>query len=310
MSTDPLKRTLPRTLGLALLVVVLLAVADSSAAQDPLSGGETRTQLAAEPPNEPIQPLSGLRNIPLDVTYVYQEGGASLVTTAIEVEVTDRPSWASVSVTPSTVYVPVRDGEGGQGTVTTNLVVQVNADAPAYQQGTIELTASARRNGNLGPSQGTTTIPIQAGFYSVLDAQTPRPLVVAGPQDVVEFPVTVSNFGNGDQTVTLSISQGAEDLDIVLPGTFTTPSKVAGGETNTRTVTVTVQTAFRTGYINAPGTFSLDVSSAYALDQSEEGMSTRISALVTTKGFYVPGPAPGLAAAVLAGVALAGRRWR
>lgn len=296
------------TLLLLVLVGLALVASTPAAAQDPTQGAQTRTQLSATPPGEPVRPLSGLQNVDLSVTYTYQEGGASFVTTPIELQVTESPGWITAIVTPSTVYVPVEDGQGGSTTVTTTVVVQTTSEAPAFQQGNIEIEGQARQNGDMAPSSGTTTIPIQAGFYSVIDARTNKSIVVAGPQEQIDFPVEVTNFGNGDQTISLEQSEKSGGLDVVLPGTITVSSTATGGQDNARELPVSVQTAYENGYINRPGTFNLDVTSAYALDQSNGGMSTRVSALVTTQGFFVPGPGTLLTA--LAGVAAAGGALR
>lgn len=296
-------------IGLLVLVGMIVAVAGSAAAQEGLQGAQTRTQLSATPPSEPVRPLSGLENINVDVTYTYQEGGFAFVTTPIELEVTNSPSWITATLSPSTVYMPV-DGQSGEVTRSSTLVVQTTANAPAFQQGNIQIEGVARQNGDLAPSQGSTTVPVQAGFYSVIDAQTPKPVVIAGPQEQIDFPIEVTNFGNGEQTIFLNTNQKSGGLDIVLPGAFTVSSQAGGDEDNTRTSTVSIQTPFQNGYINQPGTFTLDVSSAYALDQSNEGMSTRISSLVTTKGFFVPGPGAVAALVSFAGVALALNRRR
>lgn len=288
------------TLLLLVLLGLTLVVSTPAAAQSPTEGGQTRTQLVADPPSEPIRPLSGLKNVQLEVTYTHQEGGASFVTTPIELQVTNSPSWITALVTPSTVYAEVHDGQGGSSTVTANVVVQTTSNAPAFRQGNIEIEGHARQNGDLAESTGRTTIPIQAGFYSVVDAQTNQSVVVAGPQEQIDFPVTVTNFGNGDQTISLNISQQSGGMDIVLPGTITVSSQATGAQDNSREIPVSVQTDYQNGYINRPGTFALDVTSAYALDQSNEGMSTRVSALVTTKGFFVPGPGALAAAVALA----------
>lgn len=301
---------------IALLVLIGLTVAATPvSAQDQLQGGDTNTQVDIASPSGPIQPLSGLERLEVTITYRYQPGGADLVATPINIEVTDQPSWVVATVTPSTVYADVEETPGddsGSTEVTATLVVQTTADAPAFEQGTISIEASAQANGNLAGSSGTANVPVRAGFYSIVTAQTPKKVVTARPQQNVDFPITVTNGGNANQNIFLSVESGAEQLvqSTVLPGTFEVASKQQGSEDNTATVTVSVQTPFQNGYINEPGVLSLAVDSAYSLDPSERGQSTRVTMLVTTKGFYVPGPGLLLSLAGMAGVALAMQRTR
>jgi hypothetical protein len=298
-------------IGLLVLIGMLVAVSGAALAQPSTSGGETTTQLEATPPSERIRPLSGLKNIQLSVEYCNQEGGYAFVTTPITLQVDNSPSWISATVSPSTVYIEPSQNGGCQST-NTNVVVQTTSNAPAFRQGNIKISAQAESNGDLDGSSGETTIPVQAGFYSVVDARTPKTVVIAGPQEKIEFPIKIANFGNGPQTVFLDTSQQTEGLDIVLPGAVQVSSKATGAEDNTRTAVVSVQTPSKNGYINQPGTFTLDVSSAYSLKQSINGMSTRVSSLITTKGFFVPGPGSAAAVLAMAGVAmgLARRRER
>ncbi len=309
MDTTTLKKGL-----LALLVIFGLTVGSTPVSAQ-LSGAPTNTEVVPGDPGGPVQPLSDLARIPVVINYRYSPGGADLVATPINVEITNNPSWITATMSPSTVYAPVEEtNQDGQQTVQveSTLVLQTTADAPAFQQGNVQIQATAQSNGNMEGSSGTATVAVTAGFYSILNAQTPQKVVTARPQQKVDLPITITNLGNANTNVFLDIESGDEKLiqNTVLPSPVTVPSKQQGSKDNTQTVLVQVQTPFKNGYINEPGVLSMKISSTYALDQSVKGMSTRVSSLITTKGFYVPGPTMPAMLASLLGVALVMGRGR
>jgi hypothetical protein len=274
----------------------------------------TTTALEISPPTQAIKPLGPFIALPIKVTYTYvTTASISLAATPIEMKVTNAPAWVVTTLSPTTVYAPVDEtqaaGGGGQQqkSVTLNafLLVSTTADAPAFTQGNIEITATAAPNSGLSGSQAKNAIPVQADFFSILEATTPTTIQKAKPQSQVTYPITVTNFGNAQTKVEFIVESVPEKWQVTPPSPITLLAKQQGGQQNTKTANVVIQTPFQNGYLNVVGAVTIRLKSTYALDPKIIGDSTIVSTLTTTKGFYVPGFDPLFILMALGGIAVA-----
>lgn len=151
-------RTLVATLAAA---AVLVGVAAAVAAQEPTSAAETRTEIAGEAPAEPVDHGTTVE-VPLEISYTYQEGsaGVSQGPTSIYVAARDAPGWLHPRVGTWILEAEVTPG-GGETTLGTTLQVTVDDDAPSDTEGEVEVHAVAAENDGMKPSKGTTTVAIQ-----------------------------------------------------------------------------------------------------------------------------------------------------
>lgn len=311
-------------LAALLMGTVVLGAAPMAGAQAlPYCGADsltcpTTTAVLITPPTTPIKPLGAFIALPISVEYTYtQTATISLTATPIDLKVTNAPSWVVTTISPSTVYMAVDQtkaatGGGSQTTKATAqafLLVSATADAPAFTQGNIEVTATAKDNGGLTGSQGKNAIPVQADFFSILEATTPTTIQKAKPQAQVTFPITVTNFGNAQTKVSFFVDNPPDKWQVTPPSPITLLAKQQGGNQNSKTANVVIQTPFQNGYLNVVGAITIRITSAYALDPKVTGDSTIVSTLTTTKGFYVPGFEPlfALGAIGLLAVGLRGR---
>lgn len=299
-----------------LLLSFLAAVVPHATAQTAACSGvnqacATTTDITITPPTAPVKPLGPFIALPITIRYTYVPSSVSLATSQIQLTVTQFPSWAVATVSPSSVYAPVDFAPSGSQPVTRTLssflLISATQDAPAFTGGNIEVQAQAQPNGNLLGSQGTVQIPIQADFFSIIEATTPSAIQKAKPQAQVSYPITVTNFGNALTKVEFLFDEGAipDKWQVTPPSPITLQSRQQGQQQNTKTVNLLVQTPFQNGYMNVVGAITTRLKSTYALDPKVVGDSTIVSTLTTTKGFYVPGPEPVLALMALGAVALA-----
>lgn len=273
---------------------------------------QTNINLNISPPQQPVKPLGAFLALPIAIDYSYAPSSAAIAPTQIGLTVTQFPPWAVATVSPSTVFATVTAQPSGvaQQTspqLTATLLITATQDAPAFTQGIIEVTATALPNGNLDGTSTPVQIPIQADFFSILEANTPNAIQKAKPQALVSYPVTVTNFGNAQTKVDFSIDEGGipEKWQVALPPPVTLQARQQGQTQNTRSVNVQVQTPFQNGYMNVVGAITVRLRSTYALDPKVIGDSTIVSTLTTTKGFYVPGFEPLLALMAVGAVAAA-----
>lgn len=308
--------------GLLIAVLMFPMLVSSATAQGPQCGSlgascATTVQLTIAPPTQPVKPLGPLLVLPINLDYTYSPSAGAIAPTSIQLTVTQFPPWAVATVSPSSILAPVQPvGQGAaQQTVQgmqSFLLISATQDAPAFTNGIIEVTATASPNGNLQGSNGVVSIPIQADFFSIIEATTPTAIQKAKPQAQVSFPITVTNFGNALTKVEFLFDEGAipDKWQVTPPSPVTLQARQQGQQQNTKTVNLLVQTPFQNGYMNVVGAITVRLRSTYALDPKVIGDSTIVSTLTTTKGFYVPGfdPILALMAIGVVGAALAAPR--
>lgn len=300
------QRFMPYVLAGLLTVSAIAAVAGPVQAQG--TNAPSTVEIKITPYQEPIKPLSGFAVLQAEVKYSYfAAGSTALVASKVQLKVAEQPPWAVVTISPSTLLFTIQGTPSGN-TVTApaqkvSIIVTTTADAPAFTAGNLRIQANAEANQPIGPSNAEDQTLIQADFFSILDAQVQQPIRVVGPQKAVDFPVTVSNFGNANTKVLFELaSEPSGGLVVPIPQPVTLEARQTGGKNTQQTVQFSIQTPFRNGYLNQPGLANLKLKSAYALDAQKKGEELTLSVLVTTKGFYVPGPDSVL---MLAGIAIA-----
>lgn len=297
----------------ALVALAFLAtIAPPAAAQAPTNAQSTLA-LEITPFEAPIRPLSGLGQAQLKIKYGYVSAGATALTaTKVTLSVAEAPSWAVITISPSTVLVPIKQPQGAAATVdadpqTAIVYVATTADAPAFTPANIKIKASAAANQPIAAADADVSSLVQADYFSVIDVQVQQPIRIVRPQTAVDFPVTITNFGNGNSKVAFElVNEPSGGLQVPIPQPVTLEARQTGGKVTQQTVSFSISTPFKNGYMNQPGLVTVKLKAAYALNSQIKGEEIQFSVLATTKGFYVPGPSPmlailavGLVAAVL-----------
>jgi hypothetical protein len=283
-----------------LMGTFLLAFAPTAEAQ----GRATSVTVKLEPATQNVKPLQGQISIKGTVTFtadptVYN----SLIGVPIQYSVKTAPSWASVTISPTSDVIVIQPGATQQveATKTFDVIISANEQAPAFQAAPIEITAAAAATQATAAQTGTGSTPIVADYFSIIDVQLAEAIKVDRPQTPVIFPLTITNFGNANTKVSFEILSQDESLQVP-------QSKQAGGNQITATVPLTVQTPYKNGYMNEVGQVTFKITSAYALDSKLKGDESTVAVLVTTKGFYVPGFSPVFLVGLLALAAVLIRR--
>lgn len=301
---------LPLLLAALVAGTALLALAPTAEAQNQ---GSVTVQLNA--PSESVKPLQGPITFTGTVTLT-GDGSAmtGVVGVPVQYTVTKQPAWANVLVSPASDVFPVPQpptGANFQATKTITITVTASDQAPAFQADTIEITAQttgASAGGSSFSGKGST--PITANYFSIIDVQLAEAIKVERPQTAVAFPLKITNFGNANTKVIFEIIDKTESLKTPIPNPVILQSKQAGGNQISADIPLTIQTPYKNGYLNEVGVVNYKLASSYALDPKIKGDESSVSLLVTTRGFYVPGPSPIVFLALLGVVVLAVRRFR
>lgn len=303
-----------RKIGLVLLGLMvgtaLVALAPTAQAQQQAS-----ITVALNTPDN-VKPLQGPVTFGGTVTLTADYTGVTgVIGIPVTYSVTKQPAWANVLVSPATDVFPspTNPSPGSSYTSAKQITVTVTASdqAPAFQADQIEITATTTPSTQGKQAVGKGNVPITATYFSIIDVQLTEAIKVERPQTPVIFPVKVTNFGNANTKVTFDIGEGTSaSLQVPIPNPITLQSKQAGGNQISSDVQLTVQTPYKNGYMNEVGIVNYKLTSAYALDTKVKGDESSVSVLVTTRGFYVPGPSPLLFVGLIGAVALALRRFR
>lgn len=291
--------------AVAVLAAVAVVAVPPAGGQDALAqANQVRVEAAGF--GAPIEPVSGLEDTNVTVAVPCGSADENGTSRAVRVEVASKPEWVGATLSPSTVFIQAGDCDASEGTASswTSLVVQTTAQAPAFEPANLTLRASSD-----GMEPGTDDVAVEAGFRAVVDAQTPKPAVAAGPDATVDLPVQVTNFGNGPVAVTAQVVNGSGALEVTLPDAFTLGAKQKGAD-HVGNVTVSVRTPAPNGYVDDRSSFEVRWSARYEPDPSVGGAEATSRFRIATRGIHVPGPGAAAALAVLAGAGLAsaGRR--
>lgn len=277
---------------LAMMVAsVALTFVPTAAAQNSLA-----VTMVLPPPTESVKPLQSPINFVGTTTISGSQdlAGTNVIGFTLAYTVAKQPSWASVTVSPTSDIITIAPGATPSFSQSKSFTVTVTAtqDAPAFQPDTIDISVTvtpSQGTGGPGAKTAKASAPVQASFFSILDVQLSEAIKVERPQTPVVFPLKVTNFGNANTKVTFDVTDKTENLNTPVPIPVTLQSKQAGGNLISSDVPLTVQTPYKNGYLNEVGVVTYKITSAYALDSKLKGDETVVSVVVTTKGFYVPG---------------------
>lgn len=289
-----------RMIALTTLAVAfgLLAVAGAASAQ------EAQANINCDQISGEIRPLGtpGIYDCRIDVEFPGAGGQiqagepASFYTITLS---TDAPSWADVTLSPSSITGQY-NAEGNTHPFTVN--VALTQRAPAFQSTSLEIDGSAtfgQQNMNVAPTQVTVT----PGYFNLYNVRLDSSIGQGGPQDTVQFAITIDNFSNGETRFDFRLGEDSvpEGFQAVTPDPLVLQSEATGGERTRDTVNFEVYTPFHNGYVNTIAAIQLHVESSYAPDTTIPGTTSTISTLTEARGFYVPGPGAALSALAMVG---------
>lgn len=277
-------RALP-LLALALLATSLAPGAGAQGAPCTAMAAlcQTTVQLTIAPSSEPVPP-DGMLALPVTIAYSYSPLALTFAPTPITLTVTQAPPWLQASLSPSTLYAevqPVGSSLSQQMSPPMNafLLLALAGDAPAFEQGIVEIVAEAAPNGNLAASTAATQLPVQAGYVGLVELSTPAPALALAPRDGGLVPLRVENLGNAATRVTFEVIDAPDGIVVTLPGDLTLAS---GFESERTGKTVAFGIEAPGSYL--PGEVVLEARPAYALNQDIAGPPARLTVHVAPPG--------------------------
>lgn len=239
------------------------------------------------------------------------------------------PSYASIVMSPATESFTFRSQEdSGHPFVSPasetqvregiKMTITTTRDAPAFQsvQYIFKATAKPSTSQSCNFNQGTSDQPVtvQNDYFPLIQANAKQTLLKSGQNAQVQFPVDVTNFGNGQTRVSVETSYLSKDqlASLVPPSPFVVDSKAQQGPSARDTFTAFIQarTPHSNGYTNSIYSFSADFSGEYAGAKPPGEPKTdeqTVTLSLQVQGVYAPGFDPVFAIGAL-GVAMLGVR--
>ncbi len=202
----------------------------------------------------------------------------------------------------ATTPIPSEPGQGGKRSGVAGLSVQAAAGTRGMEPLECLLTAAFRETS--GSYGADAEVPVQPVVDQVggIAASVPFPVKQAGPQKQVPFEIEVRNDGNSQVSVAFEVVERPRGKWNALP-----PEVLFLGPGGTNTAIFTVATPFHQGFVNMAGNYTVRLTPSAGPGGEPAGEPVDVGVRVTAKGWYVPGPSPLLAVAVLAALALAVR---
>lgn len=241
---------------------------------------------------EPLIPRGEIRTLTLVITHSIARGpvgDAVLVSLAgsiipIQISVIETPSWCTATISQGTLWVTVQPNL--ITTVETQLSIQVENDAPAYQLGYIKLKATAEQTGLIEAYESEFTLTFLPAYKSFISPSFPESYSKdVGPMDTIVFPIKIENLGNARTIVFLNIVSIPNDWVALVTDQLVLEERA--GSTATAYLVVKPPKSF--GYHNDEATIRVSMQPVYADDYSKKGEITSQNFLVQSRGFSTPG---------------------
>lgn len=121
------------------------------------------------------------------------------------------PDWCTATIEPSNVTTEIsnvfKEAESVQ------LTISVNESAPALEPGDIIITAESKAIWGIGGSTNKTTISVVAAYDSALEINTTLIREISPVNETV-IPIDITNNGNGETTVQVSLESYPENWNV------------------------------------------------------------------------------------------------
>jgi hypothetical protein len=204
----------------------------------------------------------------------------------------------------------------GNGALSGQLVTNFEVIATPEAKGLVAIqcttTVEADEFGSAGankPADAVAQWSTTVDYLSILSVKVDGRVTQAGPQKEVEFPITVTNFGNAQTRVVFqTFERPTNDRWVIgLPDPLVLESKneADGQEDQTG---YTIISSYKTGWNNDQGSFTISMKPTATIGGNPEGEEVYANVIVRVKGVHVPGFEPLALVAAVIGSALVARR--
>ena len=137
-------------------------------------------------------------------------------------------------------------------------------------------------------------IVFQPGYIPLIDVYTDNPSRIVGPQETINFPITITNLGNKQTLVTARITDAPEGWSTLLPQSQII---IQSGSNNIGQLAFSITPPYNLGWHNEIETFTIEFTPEFSPPQGESrfvGTPVPFQVTVRNRGFSTPGFEGGL----------------
>ncbi|EMR74161.1 hypothetical protein MBGDN05_00264, partial [Thermoplasmatales archaeon SCGC AB-539-N05] len=242
-----------------LLISAFIVFMPSSLAGLPVGNGNVMLEYDASALQEHIMPLSGPRIIPITISYMVSgilaktvvDWFSGKVIPIIDLSVEDSPSWCTAAVEPNVISPEIGTG---WNSITANLLVSVNENAPARTDGKIKVKMYARKlQGPLSEISEVTSyaeVTFTPGYLPTIGYTVPvGNFVEIVPGTTANFDLEIENLGNAKTEVVFRVLNVPKGWSPNIIASTILGSNVHGDDPKS-TVQLVVQPPYSFGYHN------------------------------------------------------------
>jgi len=202
----------------------------------------------------------------------------------ITLELIDKPDWAQVYVTPSSLNLDIRS-DGDYEWQTVSLIISPLMDAPAEPDQFV-IRASAPARGRIDEISFEQTIPYEPAYNPLIYVTVDEPTRTAGPGETLNFNAKVENHGNKETIVSVKIKEAPKDWAPVL-----SISSIPLGPKETKEVSFSVITPYSFGWHDQVRSFTLEFTPEMLPRETPPNIGTpeEIQMRIKSMGFFPVG---------------------
>jgi len=245
--------------------------------------------------NQPLLPIDMVLNIPVKIKYyvegryensvpeIYESMGLDVI---IDIEVVDTPEWCNATIIPSVILLPATPDGVYE---TTNLSIQINRKAHAFESGDITIKITANRMGAILGNTSYHSVSFKVGYFPMLNLDIPDGTIKSiTPNEVADFYLEIENLGNSLTNVSISPIDVPDGWTVTAPSSILIDAKTFGSEAK-KTFHVSIKPPYDAGYHNDRETITLAIKPSYFNNESIGGEDYYVSFVIKNKGYSTPG---------------------
>ncbi len=294
--------------GLLLLSTLFASIPTTQAAGLFNLTSLVRVDWATNDTQKPIVPRGELRTLDLNVSYTTTRGAFGQLALfvyrgrqiTVNLEIVNTPDWCSATLSKSTLAFTVPDTAGAITYQITKLSLSVSDTAPAFDQGSVTIKATANKAGLILGFTDEFTLNFVPDYKPLIKPTLATNTKSIGPMDTASFPITIENLGNARTIVYLEVVDLPKDWTAVVDAQV----NLEEGAGSTAIAYLSVKPPKNIGYHYDEEIIKVRLTPVKADDSTKIGPAVNETFLITSRGFSTPGFEPiiflGALAAVLA----------
>jgi len=243
--------------------------------------------------NNPFLPLDMVVQIPITIELDFMgrysdemEPYYGEATAIVDIFINNTPEWASATISPVTLELPLLSGEAAVANATLN--VKVDENAIPFSYGNIDLKIICQGIGAIDQLVYDKAIPFQPGYLPFLKINTNDNVKRINPQETARFDIEIENIGNAKTNVVTEALNVPEDWQVEITSNLVLGTSALGEDSNGR-ITLSVKPSYTSGYHNEREIIQVALTPVYYGNDSLFGEKYILSFIVQNRGFSTPG---------------------